>query len=105
MANLLSTLVTLTEGTTNTTTQAATQVSGGISIGKGLMAVGAGLAMIAASTVGVGQGIAVGKAVSAIGRNPEAEKVIRTNLIIGLAIAETSAIYGFVIALILIFVG
>lgn len=74
-----------------------------ISQGKGLVAIGAGVAMLGATSVGVGQGIGVGRACEAIGRNPEANKLIKTNMIIGLAIAETSAIYSLVISLILIF--
>ncbi|MDF9867695.1 F0F1-type ATP synthase membrane subunit c/vacuolar-type H+-ATPase subunit K, partial [Bacilli bacterium PM5-3] len=42
-------------------------------------------------------------AAQAVGRNPEAEGKIRTMLIIGQAVAESSALYGLLIALILIF--
>ena len=44
-----------------------------------------------------------GKAVEALGRNPEAESSIRTAMILGLAFAEAVAIYALVIALILKF--
>ncbi len=40
----------------------------------------------------------------AIGRNPEAESVIRTNMILGIVFAEAIAIYALVIALIVKFV-
>ena len=53
---------------------------------------------------GVGIGILAGKALEAIGRNPEAEGKIRTNMILGLAFAEAVAIYALVIALIIKFV-
>lgn len=52
---------------------------------------------------GIGIGFAVGKAMDAIGRNPEAEAAVRTTMIIGAALAEAIAIYAFVIAIILIF--
>ncbi len=52
---------------------------------------------------GVGIGFAVGKAMDAIGRNPDAEAAVRTTMIIGAALAEAIAIYAFVIAIILIF--
>ena len=52
---------------------------------------------------GIAIGIAVAKAMEAIGRNPEAEGAIRTTMIIGAALAEAVAIYAFVIAIILIF--
>ena len=44
-----------------------------------------------------------GKAVEALGRNPEAESSIRTAMILGLAFAEALAIYALVVALILKF--
>ena len=73
-------------------------------IGRGLVAIGAGLAVLTGMMTGIGQGYAAGKAVEAVGRNPEAENKIRSMLILGAAIAETCAIYGMLIAVLLIFV-
>jgi F-type H+-transporting ATPase subunit c len=73
-------------------------------IGQGLVAIGAGLAVMTGLMTGIGQGYAAGKAVEAVGRNPEAENKIRSMLILGDAIAETCAIYGMLIAFLLIFV-
>ncbi|MGL5732587.1 MAG: ATP synthase F0 subunit C [Metamycoplasmataceae bacterium] len=70
----------------------------------GLVAVGAGMAVIGVVGTGIGQGYATGKAVEAVGRNPEAEAKIRKMLIMGLAITESAAIYAFVVAILLIFV-
>nr|WP_208107018.1 ATP synthase F0 subunit C [Mycoplasma testudineum] len=70
----------------------------------GLTAVGAGLAMIGALGTGIGQGISAGTAAQAVGRNPEAEKKIRLMLIIGLAIAESTALYALIVSILLIFV-
>ncbi|MCL4364383.1 ATP synthase F0 subunit C [Patescibacteria group bacterium] len=53
---------------------------------------------------GIGIGIIGGKAVEALGRNPEAEASIRTTMILAIAFAEAVAIYALVIALILKFV-
>lgn len=53
---------------------------------------------------GIGIGILGGKAMEAIGRNPEAEGKIRTNMILGIAFAEAIAIYALVVALIVRFV-
>ena len=50
---------------------------------------------------GIGVGIAAGQALSAIGRNPEAEPLIRVNMFIGLAFAEAISIYALVISFIL----
>jgi F-type H+-transporting ATPase subunit c len=66
--------------------------------------IGAGICMLGAMGCGVGEGIAASKACEAVGRNPEAENKIRTMMIIGCAISETSGIYGLIIALLLIFV-
>ncbi|MBN3534533.1 ATP synthase F0 subunit C [Mycoplasma procyoni] len=71
--------------------------------GVGLVAIGAGLAMVGAMGVGAGQGYAAGKAAEAVGRNPEAEKKINKLMIIGASIAETSSIYALLIAFLLIF--
>jgi len=49
-------------------------------------------------------GILTGKALEAIGRNPEAASKIQTNMILGAAFAEAIAIYALVVALILKFV-
>ena len=73
-------------------------------MGRGLIAVGAGLAVMTGMMTGAGQGYAAGKAVEAVGRNPEAEGKIRSMLILGAAIAETCAIYGMLIAFLLMFV-
>jgi F-type H+-transporting ATPase subunit c len=66
------------------------------------MAAVIGLA-IAAAGCGVGQGIAVGKAVEGIARQPEASGKIQGVMLIGLAIIESLTIYVLVIALILIY--
>jgi F-type H+-transporting ATPase subunit c len=50
---------------------------------------------------GLGIGIAAGQAFQAIGRNPEAEPLIRINMFIGLAFAEAIAIYALVISFVL----
>jgi F-type H+-transporting ATPase subunit c len=67
--------------------------------------IGSGLAMIGALGTGAGQGYAAGKASEAVARNPEAISKIRTMMIIGSAIAETAAIYSFLIAILLLFVA
>ena len=42
---------------------------------------------------------------SAVGRQPEAKGDVMQMMILGQAIAETSAIYGFVVAIILLFIN
>jgi len=68
----------------------------------GLIRLAAGLAIgLGAIGPGLGIGIAVSKAMEAIGRNPETENAVRSTMILGAGLAEAVAIYAFVIALIL----
>ncbi len=69
-------------------------------LGAGL---GAGLAVFTGFGTGIGQGGAAGKAVEAVGRQPEAVNQIRSTMIMGQAVAETTGIYGLIVALLLIF--
>ena len=66
-------------------------------------AIGAGLAAIAGIGPGIGEGFAVGKACEAIGRQPESSGEVTRTMFIGCAVAESTGIYGLVIALILLF--
>jgi len=64
---------------------------------------GAGIAMLANIGPGLGEGIVGSKAVEAVGRQPEASGVITRTMIIGDAICETSGIYAFIFALMVMF--
>ena len=68
-----------------------------------LIAIGADIAVLTGIGAGVGIGIARGKAVDAIARQPEAESKISKNLILGCALAEATAIYGFIIGILIVF--
>mgnify|MGYP003098480467 FL=1 len=68
-----------------------------------IIAIGAGVAVFTGIGAGIGIGIATGKASDAIARQPEAESKISKTLILGCALAEATAIYGFIIALLIIF--
>ena len=70
----------------------------------GASAIGAGLAMIAGLGPGIGEGFCGGKAVEAIGRQPEASGAVTRTMIIGDALAETTGLYGLLIAMLLLFV-
>ena len=67
-----------------------------------IIAIGAGIAVLGRLGAGIGIGIATGKASEAVARQPEAEGKISKTLILGCALAEATAIYGFVIALMII---
>ena len=75
-----------------------------IGIILGCCALGAGVAMIAGIGPGIGEGNAVAKACEAIGRQPECKGNVTSTMLLGCAIAETTGIYGFVVALMLMFV-
>ncbi len=65
-------------------------------------AIAAGIAVLSGIGAGLGIGIATGKAAEAIARQPEAAGDINKALLLGAALAEATAIYGFVVALLLI---
>ena len=67
-------------------------------------AIGAGLAVIAGIGPGIGQGIAAGHAAAAVGRNPGAKSDITSTMLLGQAVAETTGLYGLLVAMLLLFV-
>ncbi len=70
----------------------------------GLIALAASLAVFTGVGAGIGIGIATSKAAEAVARQPEASGKITSITLLGAALAEATAIYGFVVALLLIFV-
>ena len=70
---------------------------------EGLRMIGAGIAVaVSCGGAGIGIGLAVSKAMEGIARQPEADSKITKNLLLGCALAEATAIYGFVIALLML---
>ena len=67
----------------------------------GMLAIG--LAVFTGIGAGVGIGIATGKASEAIARQPEAASKINSALLMGCALAEGTAIFGFITALLILF--
>lgn len=71
-----------------------------------IIAIGAGIAVLTGIGAGIGIGIATGKAADAVARQPEAEGKISKILLLGCALAEATAIYGFVIGILcILFLG
>jgi F-type H+-transporting ATPase subunit c len=64
--------------------------------------IGAGIAVLAGIGAGIGIGIATSGASEAVARQPEASGKIMTPFFLGIALAEATAIYGFVIAILII---
>ena len=70
----------------------------------GLKYLAAGLCMgIGAIGPAIGEGNAVGKALEGMARQPEMAGNLRTNMILGCAITETTGIYSLVVALLILF--
>ena len=63
-----------------------------------LTAIGVGMAALAV----IGGGLGIGFATRAIAQQPEAHGKIRSTLLIGAALAEATAIYGFVLGILII---
>lgn len=55
-----------------------------------------GMATLSMFGSAIGEGYLIGKALEAIGRNPEQSGSIFSKMIIGVALAESTAIYAFV---------
>lgn len=67
-------------------------------------ALGAALCMgIGAIGPAIGEGNAVGKALEGMARQPEVAGTLRTNMILGCAVTETTGIYSLVISLLILF--
>lgn len=71
---------------------------------KGIIALAAALAVWEGVVTGIGEAKVAMHAVDGIAKNPEAADKIRSMAIIGAAVSETCAIYGLLVALLIIFV-
>jgi len=69
----------------------------------GMSAIGAGIAMIACLGIGIGQGFAAGKAVEGVARQPEAQGDLLKTMLVGQAVTETTGIFAFIVAIVLLF--
>ena len=69
----------------------------------GMSALGASIAVLAGAGVGLGEGYAAGKACEAVGRQPESRGPVLSTYLISVAVVETCAIYGLIVAMVLLF--
>ena len=74
------------------------------SVGDGLKSIGAGIAVFTGFGAAIGEGNVAAHAVDAIARQPEMAGNIRTTMLIGQAVSETTGLYGFIIAILLLFI-
>ena len=65
--------------------------------------IGVALCLLSCAAAALSMGFATSKAVESIARQPEASSKINSTLLLGLALTESAAIYGFVTALIMLF--
>ena len=71
---------------------------------KAACAIGAGLCMgIGAIGPAVGEGNAVGRALEGMARQPETAGTLRTTMILGCALTETTGIYSLLISFLILF--
>ncbi len=64
----------------------------------------AAIAVLAGAVSAIADGIICMKAVDGIARNPEVYSKVRTTMILGCALSETTAIYALVIAILILFI-
>ena len=69
-----------------------------------LTIIGASFCMLACISAGIGMAFATSKAVDAVARQPEAASKINSIFLLGLALTESTAVYGLLTALIMLFV-
>lgn len=69
---------------------------------QGLMAIAAAICVLVGVGAGFGTGLSTGKAVESIARQPEASGKITVTLLIGNAFAEATAVYGLLVALLIL---
>ena len=71
---------------------------------EGMKYLAAGLCMgLGALGPALGEGNAVSKALESMARQPEMASTLRTNMILGCAVTETTGIYALVISLLILF--
>ena len=73
-------------------------------IGRGMIALAAAIAVSAGMANALGEAKVAVKALDAMMRTPEQASNIRNTMILGISLVETTAIYGLLIAILLIFV-
>jgi F-type H+-transporting ATPase subunit c len=92
--NLLNSFKFLAEGAADNVFSAA-----------GFLYLGVGIIMLAMGLSSIAEGLVVSNAIKGMARNPEASKTLRSSMILGVSLCETVAIYGLVLAILLIFVA
>lgn len=71
----------------------------------GLSALGAAICSWSGMGTGLGQGIAAAKVAESVARQPDARGAILSSTLVAAAVAETTSVYGLVIAILLLYVN
>ncbi len=70
---------------------------------KAIASLSAGISILGGAGCAIGEGLTTARAVEAIGRNPDAAGKVRSTMIIGCALVETTGIYSLIISFLLLF--
>lgn len=70
---------------------------------RGLAYIAIGICAISMSASGIGEAYVCACAVNSMGRNPEMYSKLRTGMILGCALTETTAIYALLLAILILF--
>lgn len=71
----------------------------------GMLYIGIGIILIGMGFSSLAEGLVCSTALKGMARNPEASSTLRSTMILGVSLCETVAIYGLVLAILLIFVA
>jgi F-type H+-transporting ATPase subunit c len=70
----------------------------------GLIAIGAGIAILGAGASSIGEAMIASKAIEGMTRNPEMADKLRSSMILAIALDETCGIYALLVSILIIFV-
>ena len=70
----------------------------------GLIAIGAGIAILGAAASSIGEAMIACKAIEGMTRNPEMADKLRSSMILAIALDETCGIYALLVSILIIFV-
>lgn len=68
-------------------------------------AIAAAIAILGVMPSALGEGLICAKTVEGISRNPDTESKLRSTMILGCALTETTAIYSLLVSILCLFLG
>lgn len=84
---------------------AETAAADNVYTAAGMLYLGIGIILIGMAFSSLAEGLVCSTALKGMARNPEASSTLRSTMILGVSLCETVAIYGLVLAILLIFVA